>query len=1317
MNFKENNLSISVSENWEKLKDFAEKHNIPVNLDELQSKFENVNQNLPFISIDELQELPFYYYNGKNTTNNFVNIVKQGLVCDDFFQLFNKFKKEYSNLQEVTNTTNEEISGDKVNNTFTEIDKYPYSLGIGINYTYESNFPLQIRKILLKASELQYNELDNLLINILDQEISGSGSNVKNHISDNDMSLFKTFYLNYYSVYFSNELEQAENNIYADEVDNDWKNEVSILDVVHAIKDKKDQADEDNDDDNCITYSIELKALLFGVSVTLESTFDSNKKVIKGTFDKGLSNNDLFKWMGIGSEIDDLPNEIKKNYSFVSFELTIEKKTVAISLSHPNCAITVILGKDKAIYFALKQREHIVNKNNFEKFLELLHINSFGLLIKNKPETEIDIVLPSDSSNDKLKVFSKDFLKEYNILLFAEIQILSSDDFATIKDAFKIEKLNAYIALNTIAGQRKIAGVLEVANLKYESFTAESFRLVVQANIDGKGFSFAIEGDFQLDLENGDPLNFYVGGKVSTGGFYITGNIKPGFQLRLTDHLSFSEVGLLLGYSAIDGFDIGFQGRMTINENDFSYSVFMAAQVGILGAKVKPKMFSIALAPSTDQPVTLAQLITTMFGLPKSFPMPPLFYVYGIGDVFLANKSGVNLTPNLPTTGKNLPATQEYLLNEFNAIIPESIAISKSNVIVNELKTKVDSHYLITDNAKKIHYRLSRNGNVFLNAQFYYCIEDTQIGNNSYKKGIFTAATLSLFGQKFVVLFQSNFSNLEAYATMQPLDLWGLLKIGASEFVPKGNNAVLATSNELFSLVRQNASKEKGPEFYLKLNKDSLQPLEAMLIQGRVSLLNIFTIDTYISLKDSILINSYINFLNLSLELKFETSSSDDDIKKIDFSMNFTASDFSEVIQNLKNKVSNASNDLKSRLNQARVNVDTERDRLYNQEKRRKELEWDNLSWYEKAWRCITDFVGDAWSYAVRVVSKMQNIIIDGLVLLVEVGSQAFNVLLTCVEKLVSLIGQLISINSFFVEAHSSYNTRNRDLRFKFASKLDVHIFGRKYNPTFDLNLDFSTMSREGFVGAVKTGLQNALFDNISKTDELKGAFGGNGLKDENDKPEYEYPSIKRMNELEQEAAESLEKVKMSDEYVSFFKDLMNDPIALENFFNQNNATPEDRENIMKVLKNDLLDPSAPMENFVNVLVDDEFKNTFGELSEIVKNDDVFDESHSELLNSMNDMIYNISDNVLKAKKVRSKILENRTRDRYKHEIRYEESKLKKKEIRKKAIIKQLKAGIPLDFVSLGSDEVFKQIINEINDPEIMKLATDALNEFYNKQR
>ena len=1273
-----------------------------------QLNVENIQENLPF---------KIEIFNGKQVLDEVINQFKTDIQEETFYTVFKNYIKETKEKGEFKLEKESSL-------------KSPYLLGIEVPINDTSDADFDIESIKLSTQSDLRDGFKSIIKTACDKEFTTQDSVVIKKITADEKDHFFRFIVGYYDALaencISDSFEALSDNKKLPSVKKYQKDEL-VQDLLEA---EQKVAEPQTVNDSSNTYAIEISLKVFSYSASLNTSFKGKKfSEFKGTFSNPIALNEVVS-KAVPSELQkELPNQVeKKSEKIVEFTFAKDDKAIIIWFEALSFKLGLGLKDKHFVYLGFEmskdEKGNYVAENAMDEGLKFLRINKVNLLYKKDAKTKVKYDFEEGHKNSDINLFNKNFLNDYNLIVGANVNLDEIDAFKKVSKSFNIKTIGGYLALST-QQKGKAAMILNVDEVGDEAFKINDFSLSAFINKGSKDFGIAIGGVMTMKLDDKGTANsilkVHASGKITATGFYISASMDNNYTIRLTDSLSLKELGILVGYDSVTQLALGFQGRIISNDENASASIYAATHLNIIGQAVKVNMFSLAIAPGGNDPVRISELLSNMFGVPQVM-MHPALHLISIGDIL------VKRVPNSSNTSLwNANESKENIVAYFNKHIEKDLNISDDDldsvgiVPLNAPKTTY-KNFLVTDHSRKIHYKIDYMGNLFLNSQLYFCINETKIGGTDYKTGVFAAVLLSILGQevKFLLKIENDF-NLEGYASMSPVDLAGLLTIKASKKAAGYNNSLaLEKNNGLFKQVMaNNTNASKGPELYLKMSKPSLYNKNFELkTHGNVTLLHLFEADAFVYIGDKTIVDFACKILNANLAIKYlsqETATH----YETEFSLAFQTEDFSNIIKDIQNKISNTVGNTKQKLEDAKRKLREEEVRLSNERDRARrdaEARYNRMSRWERFWHNLGNFIEDAIYAVGKIASRFTEVIIDVVGFAIEVGGWAFNRLLDAVDAIVSLIGKIISLNKLYIKSKANINKVNPELNFNLEASIDLSFFGRRVDTSFNFNFNFKP--NVDLFKAVADELTKKVSDVIWNTEEYKRYVSAG--KDEKDPVTFNKINANDFVQLTEDTDKALEKVHEVEEHINYLKNIFNNPLNLESYVKENDLTEKDVEKVMDLINGNSLDLLSEINAINATITSKEFQEKFDLVKEEIKSSDVVYESNEvskeEVLDTFNVVDNGIKlmfDRINKADAARKEMLIIRSEERNKNIEILDKYVFDKKQREYNNISKKLRAGEGINLSTKLAKDRFNEYILQLTDMELIQLATEALEKMY----
>lgn len=404
---------------------------------------------------------------------------------------------------------------------------------------------------------------------------------------------------------------------------------------------------------------------------------------------------------------------------------------------------------------------------------------------------------------------------------------------------------------------------------------------------DARGLAFNVGGELVVRISENE-LTFQLSSSLSSNAFLLSAGFSPKAPVVFYRGYRLGEAGVLIGYAS-GMLQIGFYATIYCNQ----LQLFGAIIAGVAGEVVNPCLVSAAVSdisiPSLAK--NLLSIDTTVFDCLDVIQLNGLeaCHCEGLDKAVLADR-------------KN---TVE-LANKINAKLPEQYKISTSEddlyFAVNESAGKC--RYFLTDRKAMRHFELFENGNVHLEAQFYFCDEPAPVDFGSFRAemGVFLCGRLQVFDMSFEAIFSFRKSTgVFAFARIMGSGPNGCITFGPLSIGPS-NDVVdslvtIPKTNPMASLVEL---RPKGIVFYLSASK-----LDASFyLSGRISLFNKWFIDAKILYcSRRILLHTQVRMLGLNVVLAFDADYHDFQSGSFRLKFSIDASELNQLVMDFDQSI------------------------------------------------------------------------------------------------------------------------------------------------------------------------------------------------------------------------------------------------------------------------------------------------------------------------------------------------------------------------------------------------------------------------------
>lgn len=507
--------------------------------------------------------------------------------------------------------------------------------------------------------------------------------------------------------------------------------------------------------------------------------------------------------------------------------------------------------------------------------------------------------------------------------MMKECDVLFYGRFSFDKDAGAVGSF-----LNTIFGieQMKLSVFMGKSPLGFVAYamlpavshsimSAEELYLGVEC---GTSVAMVLSGTFRFSFLS--EALFHVDGKVSQDGFMLEAFAELPKPKVIYKNFKMGDTALAIGVGT---------GKMSFSMYSNLYlgdiKVFGAIGLSILPAGVDINLLSAAI---TD--ITLPKLIKNIFG--KGITFADTLDFIALSGLPLAGTGNKTIV-----LAQHEDVREEKVRNkiaeEFNELVKApSFAINGESIYVERIQEGTDEESIVlVDKSRMRHYSINSQGRLSLQAQFYYCREDTKLGDYTLQQGIFLCGSITLF-QKFTVraLFaMSESEGIIAYAGLDKINL-GLLSVEASGSKMKDNPMSYFPKDSLLWLLMDHkpvvsetdqaaVANPSGAVFFLRAGINEC----SFYIDGKISVFHIFEVTASILYVDkTIKIDTGFNIGSL-IHVTFQLEASYADFSNMKFAVRFEidCTGLEKALQKANQGIEQAITKLKAKMNKAQEQI------------------------------------------------------------------------------------------------------------------------------------------------------------------------------------------------------------------------------------------------------------------------------------------------------------------------------------------------------------------------------------------------------------
>lgn len=519
--------------------------------------------------------------------------------------------------------------------------------------------------------------------------------------------------------------------------------------------------------------------------------------------------------------------------------------------------------------------------------------------------------------------------------------------------AFGIRQMRLSLLMGM--GRQGFAGYAMLPVISGSVMSAEELYFGVECKT---GVTMKLAGAFRFSFV--PDVLFRVEAAIGTQGFMLEAFAKMTKPVTIYKNFRIGDTTLAIGVGTS-----GMSFRMFSNLYIGEIKAFGAIGVAVLPEVVKLDFISAAI---TD--ITLPKLIKNIFGNDVTFADQLDFIA--LSGIPLAAATGGSIRISHTADVKSEQVVGD-VVTQFNGLVKsDAFTVSGENVSLERIPGITgEESIVLTDKSRMRHYYINSQGKLNLQAQFYFSVVDTRLGDYTMKKGVFLCGSITLF-KKFTVraLFSmSETDGVIAYASIDKINL-GILSIGPSGLSPQDNPLQYFPSDSLLWLLMENAPaatgkqpadiKSTGAVFFLRAGKRDC----SFYIDCKISLFGFFqaaakifytgktiSIDTRFSLGGLInatfqLKASYADFsdMRFSVALIIDCTGLEKQLKK-------AQAGIEQAIKRLREKINKA----QAQLTQAQRHVNELHSQIRTLDNKIQDCkrEISNASWWKKAFVAI----------------------------------------------------------------------------------------------------------------------------------------------------------------------------------------------------------------------------------------------------------------------------------------------------------------------------------------------------------------------------
>lgn len=430
-------------------------------------------------------------------------------------------------------------------------------------------------------------------------------------------------------------------------------------------------------------------------------------------------------------------------------------------------------------------------------------------------------VLGESDLNELPAVISKSSLFLYGKFVFEESNAIGKiiDFLFGMKDV----NLQTYLVI----GEKDFMSYVMLPGITGNLMQAKD--IYVGIGMKNGSLSFALIGTFLFSFL--PDVIFHVAGGFNTTAFVMEAFARIAEPIPLIGNLKMGDTCLSIGFSAGK-----FMFQMFCNLRlGNGLNIFGAVGLNVTGTLTTVNLVSAAIT-NLALPVFIHSLLGEDVTFADSF------------DFIAIEGFSLDAQDDFAITKDTAPAEAVQIFN--SKIKDANFTLDAENV---QLSSFGEGTILI-DKKRMRHYYINKMHKLSLQAQFYYAMEEVELGDYKITPGIFLCCTIDLFHKlRIRALFSiSPESGILAYASLSKIDL-GIITIEASG-IPGENPFRNIPQN---SLLRELMDKEEnGVVFYLHAAKD----MAAFCIDGKVSIFGLFGIAARVIYLDK----------NIQLDIRFD---------------------------------------------------------------------------------------------------------------------------------------------------------------------------------------------------------------------------------------------------------------------------------------------------------------------------------------------------------------------------------------------------------------------------------------------------------------
>lgn len=808
--------------------------------------------------------------------------------------------------------------------------------------------------------------------------------------------------------------------------------------------------------------AVGIRGSLLGHPLTASIKYDNNVYTFKGVLDvKDALITDILPFIDSGLGGAELALFLDKTFGHITTKIDISHTDHenAFSIDTDDMLISAIKkGGGSAIVIKLEDKPAPADAGFIPHVLseikKLLNVSEMTLLFKKGSGIDPNLLI-NPVKNTRLPAnFSS-----YECILSGKFAFGENLAGKAVKELFGASETSIFVAADTTHKQYSCVLSIPDADTNFIRFE----NMFIGLNIKNSGVSFELKGSFAFKFLK-DTL-FYAECEFSPSVFMVAAEMQTKDRIEIFPNFSVSSTLLMIGMSPQ-----GIMLAMITTLNIRRLSLFAGIMLTTTGGTTKISLITAAIE-RLSVPVLLENIAGVNF---PGMETLDVVSVEGFKEIKTEKPFDIQWLKN-----GNVGTTVEHF-NRY--IVDKRLSLNASQAGIRSF----GSGFALTDNEKMRHYFIDTQGNLSLQAQFYYSdmISPITLGSYTVSAGIFISGTVKLFNFSFTLLFSlRQGEGLTAFAKIDPIDL-KFIKIASSgsptDLLPIPKN----------SLAKQFIpDKNDGVIFFLTASKTEI----CFYFDGSVTLLGLFKFSArvmYINRNISIYASFpfFIFKATLQLEVSYESFTKAQfnfkfvlDSKGLEDALKAVTDRINSAIEKLREKMNN----VQSSLDQAQRNVNG----LYNEiASLRNSINAcraaiDSASWYSKAFVAISKGAEIA-AYEIAIAGIY--IAVAAATAALEIASAAVSLAAEVGEDVLSLVKSTIDAATSLLYIRRIEITAAADFQHQsFSAAISFRALGREYNLTAEYSTDALKNNPAG-------ALSNSL---LGKMDgDLKAAEDGKPL-------------------------------------------------------------------------------------------------------------------------------------------------------------------------------------------------------------------------------